>query len=466
MLLRFLTIVAAIILFCADSAINASLILNKNQSSCGRLTTGSQNSVGTESTPRTYFQRYSNPTGLDTPSSQSDFEGVHYKVGLWNCSRAETVLATFYRKVFDEIAHFYNLSYSVVNMCVNMETIYENINSGKLDVVCDLSKTPERQKRLKFFKPFYEQSYAFIIKMPKGTWHRFQITAPFSSLTWIFIFVYGFVMIFLLGMLQNRSRDMHDTSYTDIFIYVFGTVTNRGGTYRNDSTVVRVLQGCWWMFVIVTVAIYTGIIVSYLSVFVTVNYPFTTVKEAADGRMIPVVMEQFSGTDLMKNSNPDSDFGKMWKKVSRDPRATVSEHEDAMELVLTGNYYFIVGTTFGRILVATENEFFGECKVELAPVQFLPTAVTCATSYSFQNFHALDVMIQYLAQNGILHKMEQELELQTKDCLNHLPKAVVQTGAITPEYLWSVFGFLLCGIGAGVLCLFVEKTIHTYFYIF
>lgn len=241
------------------------------------------------------------PAPRNFVSPVATLNGAHLNVGLWLCSNQtvyDYIIMRPYIHFLDELGQYYNFTYSKRYLCAGgFAGALRRIKAGKIDLICDVVINSERGKQVRFLNGIVETSWAFVIKMPETYIEQVTIFAPFDYVTWLLILASAIVVIGVIRTLHTlkTSSDHQSANFCldYLTVYVFGTLVYQGGTFASSRISIRLLQGCWWSFVIVLIGIYAGTLVSFLSVKTKVAYPFTTLQEATESEYTPVVVRDF-----------------------------------------------------------------------------------------------------------------------------------------------------------------------------
>ncbi|XP_014677578.1 PREDICTED: proline-rich receptor-like protein kinase PERK8 [Priapulus caudatus] len=238
-------------------------------------------------------------------------------------------------------------------------------------------------------------------------------------------------------------------------MYVIGTLANQGGTYNPVHAAARLLHTSWWLFVIVMLGLYTGTLVSFLSVRTTIAYPFTNLREAAEGAVVPVVWRGYAIESLLRDSPPQSDFGRLWAKVSADPRATIEHEEQFAERLMSGDYAYIVNDWSGSSLVEQDYRQTGRCRLSIIPVDY-NVRISCVVAPESPHKEALNRGIRALSDSGLLAMWQRQAMSRVSACA---PRAIadVVDNKLSLSHLRNIFRFLLEGVIAGLLALMGER---------
>ncbi|XP_014673014.1 PREDICTED: glutamate receptor ionotropic, kainate 3-like [Priapulus caudatus] len=393
-----------------------------------------------------------------------NFHGVELKVGFLNCSAVNTEISIINRNILRELGAYYNFTYSAIPFCNGgFSKVVAEVEAGRMDMACDVVTHPERAKQLRFLQPILHSYYVLLIKFPeKKTQTKLTIFVPFTTLTWVLIVACSLVITVLLPVLKYLSLSPDSPRYiwhglSSAAVYVFGTLSNQGGTWVSGRIADRTLQFSWWMFVIVILSTYTGSLVSFLSVDTEVAYPFTSLHEAANYPITPIIVPGFIAEALLKESPPESDLGKMWKKALADPDAVVHSADEAIDRLLTGKYtLFVESDWYGTLHAQRDYRRSGECRLAMVPITVLPTSTTCVLAYGDPYYERLNDGITILHQSGILQKWTDDM-LKVPGCL--LEQTSVSANVILLPYLQNLFTFLLLGVLVGGCCLCIELLI-------
>lgn len=406
------------------------------------------------------------------PSEKNEVEfnlkGADLKAGFWLCSTStqyESHVMQAYVTVLDELALYHNYSYREHFLCAGgFQAAVKELQDGSIDLICDVVVSEERERTVKFCEGIIRSRFVFITNAPDKQLIHLTVLSPFHTNTWLLIFVWVTIVSGLLTVVnslrppEGEYRRSRTEMVCFLFIYIFGTLLNQGGTYKSSNVAVRMLLGWWWVFAVVVMGLYTGTLVSYLSIKTTTVYPFTTLREAAESPITPMVLRNFVVETVLRNSHPESDFGKLWSKILADPRALVDKPEDAVDLIITGKYTLVFESEWQASLLA-EDDYArsGLCRLAIIPVDYLTTA-SCATSYSSPYIDAVSEGVARLSEHGILQKWRKTEWLVNRTC-NYREEDTVAANSLTMSQLKNVFLLLGGGTCVGFACMCVEAIV-------
>ncbi|XP_014676000.1 PREDICTED: glutamate receptor ionotropic, kainate 4-like [Priapulus caudatus] len=254
-----------------------------------------------------------------------------------------------------------------------------------------------------------------------------------------------------LRMTERRHRYL---------MFKLGSVLQQGGTYNADDMPSRMLVGWWWLFALVITATYSAKLVSNQSVHHSHSYPFTSIQEAATSPLTPLVYRGNSEEQLLSNSDPESDLGRLWRRVV-DDGALIDSKEEAYERVLSGDYSFINDETFSILFFARDYLQHNHCRFTRVPVYFYSGYRGFAVPKHFPYAEQLNYGIRTLSERGFINQWKKEtLPEGAEYCLQLLDPPVVGAQSLSFSHTRSLFLTLVMGIGGAAVCLLVEIVIH------
>lgn len=402
---------------------------------------------------------------VDTKGSL-DLQGMNLNAAYWQCSEADAMVLTYTRKALTTLAKYMNFTFTVHIYCVNdLGDFMGDFRAGKIDLICEVRITDTRRKMIDFITPIREDYFAIIIKMPpRHILSTFTVLSPLDAKTWTLLFIYAGLGILFLTVCTTltsfRNTGEFLKNLIKVTVYILGTCAAQGGTYNANTTASRVFATMWWFFIVVILGIYTGALVSFLSIETTVSYPFTSLQEAVESDHIPTVVRGFAGEAILKDSNPDSELGKLWKKALAHPEAIVTSEEVALNLVLTANYGFIVPYSYVRHILALENSKYNKCKLTLAPFTFTVSVDSWAMYKNHSSYTALNKGMQSLTESGIFNKWQDDT-VSEENCWS-AKESTISAQNIILQNVVALFYTLLGGSAVALTVLCAELILGTY----
>ncbi|XP_014671009.1 PREDICTED: glutamate receptor ionotropic, delta-1-like [Priapulus caudatus] len=363
---------------------------------------------------------------------------------------------------FKTLAKYMNFTYSTKTFCSRgFDHIATAISDGSIDLGGIMTVTSHRRERVLFPKAVYTDTYVIVIKTPEtSTTATFNVFSPFDLSTWLGISGYGLITATLLRYMNTKAHknESRRTWYKKLglfYNYIFGTFVNQGGTYSSPSTAIRVFISCWWTFVIVMVGTYSGTLVSHLSVQTTIEYPFTSLEDAANSHLTPTVVRGFSNENLLQYADPDSNYGKMWRKVLADPQSVVSDIQESIDLTLTGKYFTPMHAVSAPAFIEADIQVTTKCRLTIAPFQFHTTDHSWAMSNTSKYFRAINTGIQILIETGHLQKWMSHQSTAFDKCVK--AEVNLESASLSLQQLSSIFKLLIYGCAIATAVLIGEK---------
>lgn len=401
------------------------------------------------------------PSSLLTPNDKFqwlDLGGVQLKFAFWNCVEGDRLFMEYSRKAFDELAVCLNFSYVMSESCEEFSAYSELMRSGKLDLTGLAIQSPERHVQATFLHPFIQTRYAIVIrKPPPYTTPSLTVLSPFDTLSWVL--VCGFLLSgTVILKLCQRVGPARGKSISYNFMFVFGTVLKQGGTYNSRCSYVRIFMSCWWIFVIVVSAIYTGTLVSFFSVTTRTEYPFTSLEEAASSKLLPTVVDKYAALEWMQSGQVGSYQWRLLQKLKSGGQGKVVEVQEALGLALTGKYFFISDMSYGSVYLATDYTNTKECRYTFAPFTFSDINIGWAVSHDSPYQEPLNQGLLKLFENGLMQKWWREIFPSAMDSCLAYPEPEIASFALSINHVAFILLVPVVGAVGGLLILLIEGT--------
>ncbi|XP_014678069.1 PREDICTED: glutamate receptor ionotropic, delta-2-like [Priapulus caudatus] len=400
-----------------------------------------------------------------------NLSGVHLKVALWSCNRDKDGKIdeqfTLTSRILTELSTFMHFTYTVTARCYGFDGIVAGMAAGEIDVAAYLRITEYRQRFVSFLHPLAESRYSFLVRLERvKDLSPLTILAPFHSSTWISLL--GYVMasittLTFLEMYRRKREGMEHRAWLQSFdryvMFKIGSVLQQGGTYNAVDTPSRMLVGWWWLFVLVITATYSATLVTHHSIHTINPYPFTSLQEASTSPLTPLVYRNNSDAQLLSTSDPESDLGRLCRRVV-DDGGFVDSKEEAYERVLSGRYSFINDEAISIQFFATDYMQHGYCRYTLVPhVYFYPGHRGLAVPKHFPYTEQLTYGILTLHERGFIKEWSRNALPEGADQCLVFPPPVVGAKSFSFEDMHSLLLLLAGGLGGATVCLLLELAV-------
>ncbi|XP_014679180.1 PREDICTED: glutamate receptor ionotropic, kainate 4-like [Priapulus caudatus] len=337
-----------------------------------------------------------------------NLSGVHLKVALWSCSNHTNFHLG--SRVLKELSTFMYFTYTVTARCYGFDGIVAGIAAGEIDIAAYLRITEHRQRSVTFLHPLAESRYSFIIRLERVDKPApLTIFAPLDRTCWLCIFCYmaaSVATLTLYEMYRRKREGLENRAWLQVFgrylMFKLGSVLQQGGTYNAVDMPSRMLVGWWWLFALVITATYSATLGSHHSIQTINTYPFTSIQEAATSPLTPLVYCHNSEAQLLSTSDPESDLGRLWRRVVADD-GLFDSREKAFEMVLDGDHTMINDELNAIYFFANDYKLHGYCRYTLVPhVFFYPGYRGLAVPKHFPYTEQLNYGILTLHERGFI----------------------------------------------------------------
>ncbi|XP_014679179.1 PREDICTED: glutamate receptor ionotropic, kainate 4-like [Priapulus caudatus] len=400
-----------------------------------------------------------------------NLSGVHLKVALWSCNRDKDGKIdeqfTLTSRILHELSTFMHFTYTVTARCYGFDGIVAGMAAGEIDIAAHLRITEYRQRFVSFLHPLAESRDSFMVRLEiVEDLSPLTVLAPFHSSTWISLLGYVMASITTLTFLEmyRRKRDRMEhrawlQSFGRYVMFKLGSVLQQGGTYNAVDMPSRMLVGWWWLFALVITATYSATLVTHHLIQAINPFPFTSLQEAATSPLTPLVLRNNSEAQLLSTSDPESDLGRLWRRVVADG-GFVDSKEEAYERVLSGGYSFIKDEAISIQFFARDYLQHGHCRFTRMPVYFYPGYRGLAVPKHFPYTEQLNYGILTLYERGFIKEWSRNALPEGADqCLVFLPP-VVGAKSFSFEDMHSLLLLLAVWLGGATVCLLLELAVR------
>ncbi|XP_067682733.1 probable glutamate receptor [Haliotis asinina] len=283
--------------------------------------------------------------------------------------------------------------------------------SGRTDVIASpLAVTAERAAILDFTVPYFYDTSCIVIKTPDNDDTKWLILATkFQHLVLVCIFV-SFVFSTIFFCVLEEVQPAHWpvrksiglwNRCSDTLLVHFASLMANGisGSLLPVSLSGRLVMGAWWIFSLLTAAVYRGDIIAFLTASRT-TLPFNTLTEM-------VAQDAYSwGTlggsayeTLFRNSST-LQYKQIWEgmesRLASDPSVLSVDLNVHLEKVNAGHYAFITNT------LTLKNWKVKNCDLLMLSDTFYPLMFAMVLSQNSSVTNILSKEIYHLRENGVI----------------------------------------------------------------
>lgn len=238
---------------------------------CANVTTSG---IATRNLRWSNFLSDHEPFLLNGCNSYHSLCGAHLTIKQWVCTKDEWIVSQYDAKLLAEMSKFLNFTYSIEPSCPDsrFKSFVSDFNAGRLDLLTGSFITLQRKQMVRFLHPVIKTTMGIIIKMPEKArdLHTFFVLAPFDSSTWLMTVAFGAICGVMLtyydALISGTWKAEFKHKIGKVLQYCYGLLVNQGGVYVPSRLTSYIFITCWMMSALVVVNLYTGTLVSFLSV--------------------------------------------------------------------------------------------------------------------------------------------------------------------------------------------------------
>ncbi|VDI36281.1 Hypothetical predicted protein [Mytilus galloprovincialis] len=229
------------------------------------------------------------------------------------------------------------------------------IQSEQADlVVSSLTINSDREKVIDFTYPFLFDHVTVVYAKPgERKWRT--LIKPFETSVLVMIGVSLIAMSFIYCLQEKWnpiyytvSRRQSPSMYYS-FWYMYGALLSQGGEPLPVSLAGRTLVSCWWIFCIVSIAVYSGNLTASFAVHKT-KLPFTSLEEMVEQKEFKwgTLGSSAFQTAFKESSVPT--YAAIWNGIvefnKSDPSVLSKSGEEHLQKLYNGNYAFIMAKQY------------------------------------------------------------------------------------------------------------------------
>ncbi|KAL8573220.1 hypothetical protein ACOMHN_036205 [Nucella lapillus] len=291
---------------------------------------------------------------------------------------------------------------------------------GELDMaVGPFSITPDRMAVVDFTVLYMEDGGGLLTKKDHSKPDLLNVFRPFPLSVWVMItgvVVVAGVVLNITTKLSNYTfysdecerQDCPKTSWSlrECVMMIFGSLMTQGVSRHPDTCSGRVVLGCWWVFAILIVSMYTASLAALLTVRITSNV--NSIQDLAASNLVPVTITGGYWWSLfMKTDAPV--YRTVASRMAGAPKIAV--REDALKMVYDGTAAYIADMNVVRFLQGQD------CKnLHLAATGFNSNGLGFALPKNAYYKEAVNNIILKLQEGGFLAMWEKEWWRGSADC--------------------------------------------------
>ncbi|XP_063399028.1 glutamate receptor ionotropic, kainate glr-3-like [Mytilus trossulus] len=229
------------------------------------------------------------------------------------------------------------------------------IQSEQADlVVSSLTINPDRERVIDFTYPFLFDHVTVVYAKPgERKWRT--LIKPFETSVIVMIGVSLIAMSFIY-CLQERGNPIYHTvskrqspGLYHSFWYMYGALLSQGGEPLPVSLAGRTIVSGWWIFCIVSIAVYSGNLTASLAVHKT-KLPFTSLEEMVKQKEFKWGTLGSSAFQTVFKDSAVPTYAAIWNGIvefnKSDPSVLSKSGEEHLQKLYSGNYAFIMAKQY------------------------------------------------------------------------------------------------------------------------
>ncbi|KAK5650421.1 hypothetical protein RI129_001450 [Pyrocoelia pectoralis] len=345
------------------------------------------------------------------------------------------------------------------------------IRAGRADfAITDLTITSERESAVDFTMPFMNLGISILYRKPEpAPPSLFTFAYPFSGEVWILMaasYVLVSISFFVMGRLcpsewtnpypciEEPTFLVNQFSFRNALWFTVGSLMQQGTELAPLAISTRMASGVWYFFILIMVSSYTANLAAFLTVEELVT-PFENVEELVAQKGIKYGAKAIGATrNFFKDSNY-SVYPQIEKYLYNHPEDMMTTNDDGVRKAELENYAFFMEST------SIEYSIERHCNLTQVGGALDEKGYGIAMQKDSEYRHLLSTAILELQESGKLAQLKTKWWKEKRGggrCEKRQPVA-------TPLDLKNLGGvFFVLGVGAflGIVCTFIELSVHTF----
>ncbi|KAK7507703.1 hypothetical protein BaRGS_00001638 [Batillaria attramentaria] len=351
---------------------------------------------------------------------------------------------------------------------------------GELDMaIGPFTITPGRKSVIDFTVPFMEDGGGILTKGGDPLPDMMNVFRPFPVGVWLVtgaaVIVTGLILFCItkagtLSFFRAASEGEGDRPWTlrECLLVIFGSLVSQGAPRHPKSSAGRLVLGCWWLFTILIVSIYTATLAAMLTVTVKTD-TIDSIDDLARSSLDPVTITgsnwhtmflvrslQVSAMKLVVVVVVTAESGvykEIGQRMARGPEAKVND--DVLPLVREGRAAFLLDVN--QILYL----YSEDCRnLHMAKTTFNNNGLGFALPRHAHYRDAMNNVILRLQEGGFTEIWRQRWWPTPTDCGPKGPSVseARQLDVVSIGGILIMYGVV---IGLAVFCLLLQFLVHS-----
>ncbi|XP_045025959.1 glutamate receptor ionotropic, delta-1-like [Daphnia magna] len=380
------------------------------------------------------------------------------------------------------------LNFTINYMMLNQSTIHQSgmsdfdlafqlVSNKEVDVYSNgVVATPERKQKVDLTYFIWTEPYSMVVPQPEEQSRIFAFIYPYQPMVWLLIFITMIAVVLLMSSLSVIHLNVTDngtpaiprhrkTAFDyaiDYTMHMLSLITNQGAYIAGARFMsLRVLLGVWVLMATVLVNVYSGTVISYLTVPRT-KPPINTFEDLAANRDVGIILRTEA---LITQHILEAKTGAL-KTIGDQARRHAdrfwTDQEKLSRRLATGRYAYPWIQTFCQFFIVNQFKKDGACRFRMTdPLPFQSAFFSLALQKDSKFTPAFNKALMELWESGLFPYWVRNVSPQAPECFAKTKPRTISARKMPIRLADLIGAFFIFGIGFGlaIFAIFIEQIV-------